>query len=156
MTERKRSFYGWGYADYQLPAEELAWFERAWSGLFDVARFEPAAMPRADEITLRAPRVAVPGALAAVCTTEKHERLLHSFGRSVHDLARMIHRRDFSNPPDVVAYPKTEQDIAGLLDWCGANDVAAIPFGGGSSVVGGVNPPAYERYKGVLLSLIHI
>ncbi len=150
MTQRKRSFYGWGYADYQLPADELAWFERAWSGLFKVDRFEAAAMPRADEITLRAPRVAAPASLAAVCTTDKHERLFHSFGRSVHDLARMIHRRDFSNPPDVVAYPKTEQDIAGLLDWCGANDVAAIPFGGGSSVVGGVNPPAYDRYKGVL------
>ena len=106
MTERKRSFYGWGYEDYQLPADELAWFERAWSGLFKVDRFEPAAMPRADEITLRAPRVAAPASLAAVCTTDKHERLLHSFGRSVHDLARMIHRRDFSNPPDVVAYPK--------------------------------------------------
>jgi len=106
MTERKRSFYGWGYEDYQLPVDELAWFERAWSGLFKVNRFEPAVMPRADEITLRAPRVVVPTSLAAVCTTDKHERLFHSFGRSVHDLARMIHRRDFSNPPDVVAYPK--------------------------------------------------
>jgi alkyldihydroxyacetonephosphate synthase len=111
MTERKRSFYGWGYEDYQLPPGELAWFERAWCSLFKVDRFEPAAMPRAEEITLRAPRVAAPTSLAAICTTGKHERLFHSFGRSVHDLARMIHRRDFSNPPDVVAYPKTERDI---------------------------------------------
>ena len=31
MTERRRSFYGWGYEDYRLPAGELAWFERACS-----------------------------------------------------------------------------------------------------------------------------
>ncbi len=54
----------------------------------------------------------------------------------------MILRRDFSNPPDVVAFPQTEHDIAHLLDWCGEKGIAAIPFGGGSSVVGGVNPPA--------------
>lgn len=150
MMQRRRSFYGWGFEDYQLPAGELAWFERAWSRLFKVDRFEPAVMPRAEEITLRAPRVAVPAGLAAVCTTTKYERLFHSFGRSVHDLARMIQRRDFSNPPDVIAYPKTEQDIADLCDWCGAAGVAAIPFGGGSSVVGGVNPPEYPRYKGTL------
>jgi alkyldihydroxyacetonephosphate synthase len=150
MAERKRSFYGWGFEGNTLPPDELAWFERAWSGLFKVDRFEPTAMPREEEITLRAPRVTVPGNLKTVCTTDKHERLFHSYGRSVGDIARMIHKRDFSNPPDVVAYPKTEADIANLLDWCGAGDIAAIPFGGGSSVVGGVNPPGDERYKGVV------
>ncbi len=150
MSENRRSFYGWGYEGNTLPAEELAWFERAWSGLFKVDRFEPAPMPRAEDIALRAPRVAVPASLAAVCSADKHARLFHSYGRSVHDIARMIHRRDFSNPPDVVAYPRTEADIANLFDWCGANAVAAIPFGGGSSVVGGVNPPQGGDYKGVL------
>ena len=142
MTPRRRSFYGWGYENEPLPAGELEWFERAWAGLLGISRFDPAPMPRADEISLRAPRIQPPASLQHVCTTEHHARLAHSYGRSVHDLARMILRRDFSNPPDVVAYPRTEPEIAALLDWCGANDVAAIPFGGGSSVVGGVNPPA--------------
>ena len=141
MGEKRRNFYGWGYEGATLAAEELAWFERTWSQLFNVTQFEAAPMPRAEEIALRAPRIVLPASLGAICTTEKYERLFHSYGRSVHDLGRMIHRRDFSNPPDVIAFPRTESDIVNLLDWCGANAVAVIPFGGGSSVVGGVTPP---------------
>jgi alkyldihydroxyacetonephosphate synthase len=68
----------------------------------------------------------------------------------------MIHHHDFANPPDVVAYPHDETDLKALLDWCGENDLAAIPFGGGSSVVGGVNPPSNDRYQGtVTIDLKH-
>jgi alkyldihydroxyacetonephosphate synthase len=150
MSARRRSFFGWGYEDEAVPAEELGWFERAWSQLFHVDGFDPAPMPRQSEITLRTPRVLPPPALRAFCTTDKYDRLLHCYGRSVHDLARMIHRRDFANPPDVVAYPRDENEIGALFDWCGENDLAAIPFGGGSSVVGGVNPPADARYRGAV------
>jgi alkyldihydroxyacetonephosphate synthase len=150
MTERRRSFFGWGYEDEVVSAGELAWFERAWSQLFQVDGFEPAPMPRESEITLRAPRVSLPSALRSFCTDDKYNRLLHSYGRSVHDLARMILRHDFTNPPDAVGYPRDEADVRALLDWCGANDVAAIPFGGGSSVVGGVTPQVDERYRGTL------
>ncbi len=157
MNETKRSFYGWGYEGNIVSAEELGWFERAWSGLFQVDRFDPAPMPRDSEITLRAPRISLPASLQPFCTNEKYDRLLHCYGRSVHDLARMIHRRDFSNPPDAVAYPRDESEIRAVLDWCGANDLAAIPFGGGSSVVGGVNPPTDVRYRGtVTIDLKHL
>ena len=155
--EKRRSFYGWGFEEDAVSAEELGWFEGAWSQLFGVDRFEPAAMPRESEITLRSPRVSIPSSLEAFCTTDKYERLFHSYGRSVHDLAKMIHRRDFSNPPDVIAYPRDETDIVSVLDWCGANGLAAIPFGGGSSVVGGVNPPDGDRYRGtVTIDLKHL
>src|ERR1022692_4143040 len=114
-------------------------------------------MPHESEITLRVPRLSLPEALKSFCTNDKYDRLLHCYGRSVHDLARMIHRRDFSNPPDAVAYPRNEADISAVLDWCGASDLAAIPFGGGSSVVGGVNPPTDERYRGtVTIDLRHL
>jgi alkyldihydroxyacetonephosphate synthase len=150
MTGRRRSFFGWGYEDDPVSADELRWFERAWSQLFHVDAFEPAPLPRESEITLRSPRVSVAQSLRSFCSDEKYDRLHHCYGRSVHDLARMIHRRDFANPPDVVAYPSNELEIQALLDWCGENDVAAIPFGGGSSVVGGVNPRVDERYRGTV------
>lgn len=150
MSSKRRSFYGWGFEEDAVSAEELGWFERTWSSLFGVDRFDPAPMPREDEITLRKPRAAIPASLGSFVTDSKYERLFHSYGRSVHDLARMIHRRDFSNPPDAVAYVRDEADVKAVLDWCGANDLAAIPFGGGSSVVGGVNPPTDERYKGAV------
>jgi alkyldihydroxyacetonephosphate synthase len=149
-TTRKRSFYGWGYEDDVVSREELGWFESAWSKLFGVDRFEPAPMPVESEIELRAPRLTVPTSLRDFCTTDKYERLFHAYGRSVHDLARMIHRRDFSNPPDIVAYPRDEAQVAAILDWCGSQGAAAIPFGGGSSVTGGVNPTRDERYRGVV------
>ncbi|MBI3918359.1 MAG: FAD-binding oxidoreductase [Betaproteobacteria bacterium] len=150
MSEKRRSFFGWGYEGDTVSPAELQWFEDAWSKLLKINHFEPAPMPRADEIELRAPRITAPDSLKNLCTTDKYERLLHSYGRSGHELARMILRRDFSNPPDVIAIPKTEADIAALLDWCGANDVAVIPYGGGSSVVGGITPPADGRHKGVV------
>ena len=40
---KRRSFYGWGYEDDPVSAEELGWFERAWSGTFDVDRFDAGA-----------------------------------------------------------------------------------------------------------------
>ncbi|MDP6830364.1 MAG: FAD-binding protein, partial [Alphaproteobacteria bacterium] len=150
MTGKRRSFYGWGYEEDAVSADEMAWFEGTWAKLFGVDGFDPAPMPVENEIDLRAPRMAIPKPLQAFCSTDKYDRLLHSYGASVHDLARMIHDRDFSNPPDAVAYVRDEADIQAVLDWCGANDLAAVPFGGGSSVVGGVNPPSDGRYRGTV------
>ncbi|MBW3609703.1 MAG: FAD-binding oxidoreductase, partial [Actinobacteria bacterium] len=43
-----------------------------------------------------------------------------------------------ASPPDVVAHPRDEADVARLLEWCAAAGVACVPVGGGTSVVGGV------------------
>ena len=56
--------------------------------------------------------------------------------------ARLLQPARTSSPT-----PQTELDIVSLLDWCGAHGIAAIPFGGGSSVVGGVNPPADAKAR---------
>jgi alkyldihydroxyacetonephosphate synthase len=49
-----------------------------------------------------------------------------------------------------VAYPRNEDDIHALMEWCGSIDAAIIPFGGGSSVVGGVTPEIEGPYAGVV------
>jgi len=150
MGERRRSFWGWGYEGEVLPPAEMAWFESAWSTLFGVGSFDATPMPRESELTVPAPRLSPPASIAGVCTSAKWDRLFHCYGRSTMDIARMVHGRDFSNPPDVVAYPRSESDIASVLDWAGAAGAAVIPFGGGSSVVGGVNPPSDSRYTGTV------
>jgi alkyldihydroxyacetonephosphate synthase len=126
----------------------LARIDGALARRLGVSSFEITPPPRAEEITLRSPRLSIPGALEQVCTTDHYERLAHSYGRSLADSIR-IFRRDFSNPPDAVAFPRSEQDVADILDWCGNAGAAAVPFGGGSSVVGGVEPPgpAEGRYS---------
>ena len=149
MQERRRKFYGWGYEDDTVTPEEIGAFEQAWSRLLGVDRFEAMPWPRAQDITLRAPRVLPPASLSGICTTDHYERLYHSYGAGTVDVARAL-RGEFGNPPDVIAHPRTEQDIVDLYDWCGQQNLALIPYGGGTSVVGGVNPPDSDRYRGVV------
>jgi alkyldihydroxyacetonephosphate synthase len=82
-------------------------------------------------------------------TDDPHERARHSYGRSYRDLVRAF-RREFDHAPDWVAFPEDESGVAAVLDWCGSNDVAVIPFGGGSSVVGGVESAIGSAHSGVV------
>ena len=54
-------------------------------------------------------------------------------------------RGEFENPPDLVAFPRDESEIETVLSWAEAEGAAVIPFGGGTSVVGGVEPRLGER-----------
>jgi alkyldihydroxyacetonephosphate synthase len=144
MTQARLKFWGWGREDVVLSAGEIARLEGAYAKRFGLSGYQVTPTPRVEDIELRAPRVAVPGALGDVCSTDRYERLLHSYGKSFFDSVRVF-ARDFSNPPDVVACPRTEADVVSVLDWCDAVDAVAIPWGGGSSVVGGVEPPRTDR-----------
>ena len=46
--------------------------------------------------------------------------------QELQDLTRIF--GDFTNPPDVIAYPRNEAEVAAVLDWCGDNGYAAIPW----------------------------
>ena len=78
--------------------------------------------------------------------TLPHDRLSHAYGKSFADSVRMWNR-DVPNPPDWVAFPRDEQAVADILDWAGREDVAVVPYGGGSSVCGGVEPAAGAGYR---------
>lgn len=109
----------------------------------------------AENVQLRPP--ALPDtdrdALAAIVGTEHvhtdhRARLLHAGGKSTIDLLR---RRDpgIQDAPDAVLVPAGEADIAAVLDYCGAAGIAVVPFGGGTSVVGGLDP-VRERFGTVV------
>jgi alkyldihydroxyacetonephosphate synthase len=116
---------------------------------FGVALDAPIEPPTIDEVTLPDPRIAPPTALADLCTDDLYERAGHTYGKSFRDVWRALHR-DFSHPPDIVALPRHEGDVANLLDWCADAGLAAIPYGGGSSVVGGVECDVGDAYRGVV------
>ena len=59
-------------------------------------------------------------------------------------------RGRFDHPPDVVAHPRDEAELEAVLAWCADAGAAAIPFGGGTSVVGGVEPALPEGYAGAV------
>src|SRR5215510_9781918 len=93
------------------------------------------------DVDLRPARLSVPSALAAVCTTDPAERARHAYGMAYTDRLRAF-RGLFDAPPDAVAYPAGDRDLEAVLDWCSDAGHVVVPFGGGSSVVSGVNPPA--------------
>jgi alkyldihydroxyacetonephosphate synthase len=65
------------------------------------------------------------------------------------DLVRAF-RGQFDHVPDTVARPRDERDLTDLLQWCETAVLALIPYGGGTSVVGGVEPRVGPRYAGTV------
>lgn len=59
-------------------------------------------------------------------------------------------RGAFPSPPDFVARPRDEAEVAAILDWCADAGAVAIPYGGGSSVVGGVESGVGDAHAGAV------
>jgi len=70
--------------------------------------------------------------------TGDRERLLHAGGKSTLDLLRRKQIRQ--DAPDAVVLPGSEDEISAILDYCTRRHIAVVPFGGGTSVVGGLDP----------------
>ena len=148
MAERRLKFWGWGYeGDGPNEDAQRRLCERTAQRFGRALTLAPA--PRLDEIALRAPRVKPPAELKSICAADAYDRAAHHYGKSFRDLVRGF-RRQYPNPPEVVAYPRNEQEVVAVLDWCDRAKLAAIPYGGGSSVVGGVEAPATASYSGAV------
>ena len=156
QTSARRKIWGWGLEGEGLTPSEIEQLAGTFAGRWEVGAGRVLEPPRVDELELRAPRLAAPASLAAAFSTEPYERAAHTYGRSFRDLVRAF-RRDYACAPDLVAFPRGEDELVSVLDWCSAVGAAAIPFGGGSSVVGGVEPDVGEGYRGtVSVDLRHL
>ncbi|AEA28872.1 Alkylglycerone-phosphate synthase (plasmid) [Pseudonocardia dioxanivorans CB1190] len=134
-----RSWWGWGTTEDAVEGDELdAVVERA-RELAPHATLVDHPPPAVADLDLPEPRVAPPASLAKLCSTDPEDRAGHAHGKSFRDVVRNLHG-DLRHVPDLVARPNTEPEVTDLLDWCAATGCAAIPYGGGSSVVGGVEP----------------
>lgn len=142
-----RRFWGWGNADAALSAGEHATLKGMLAAL-DV-RYDTRPEPQLHEFSLPSPRIEPPAALAAQFSALPLDRLNHSAGKSYADCARMWLRQPPS-PPDWVAFPEDEQGIVDILDWAQAHNVAVIPYGGGSSVCGGVEAAVGDSYSAAI------
>jgi alkyldihydroxyacetonephosphate synthase len=153
---QRRKFWGWGWEDAGPSIEQQQRLAQLLAARFELDGVQIAAPPQLHELQLPPPRCSPPTALASLCSADAYDRASHSYGKSFRDVVRAF-RRDFSNPPDIVAYPRNEADVATVLDWCAAAQLAAIPYGGGSSVVGGIEPPSAGPYHGcVSIDLCHL
>ncbi len=147
MTDRRLKFWGWGYADEGPTAEERRRIQTFYAKEFGVDGFDQVAPPSEDAFDLPAPRLTPPASLATVCSSARYDRLVHALGKSCTDSIRMF-ARDLPHVPDVIAFPNDEAEVTAVLDWADAAGAAVIPFGGGSSVVGGVEPAGCDGYAG--------
>src|SRR3954451_10270451 len=136
---RRAKFWGWGYEDQQPPPDEVHATAAAAREHLGFAPAEVEQPVRLEDLELPPPRIEPPPSLAAICSTDTYERATHAYGKAYRDIVRAFRGR-IDNPPDVVARPRDEADVERLLDWCASAGAAAIPFGGGTSVVGGVEP----------------
>jgi len=144
---RELCFWGWGYTDEALIPAETDQMARLAAGMGAATRPGPA--PALEDFNLPAPRVAAPESLVAVLSATPYDRVTHGYGKSMADLVRM-QMREMPHPPDLVAFPRSEDHITALMEFAAASGAALIPFGGGTSVCGGVEPDAGGDYSAVI------
>jgi alkyldihydroxyacetonephosphate synthase len=137
-------WWGWGEDGDAVPlppaAETLL---RDELGADPDVRRPPVALEHVSVPDGRLPAAARERLVAAVgaeqVTDAREARIAHSVGRSYPDLVR-IRSGDASSAPDAVVLPASAEQVAAVLAACSEHRVAVIPFGGGTSVVGGVEP----------------
>jgi alkyldihydroxyacetonephosphate synthase len=146
---RRHKHWGWGFEDQQPTPEAMRETAALAAGHLGLPVGEVEQPVALEQVVLREPRVRAQAALAEICADDDHARASHALGKSYTDIVNGFRGR-FEHPPDLVARPRDEQDVERLLEWCAAEHVAAIPFGGGTSVVGGVTADIPDSYNGAV------
>ncbi|MCX4528811.1 MULTISPECIES: FAD-binding oxidoreductase [unclassified Streptomyces] len=132
---RTRSWWGWGWADAHPDDAECV----AMGALLPGTLARPLPVPRISDLRIGRPAVEPPPGLArtAAVTADPAVRAAHAMGKAYRDVARALRGKP-GRIPDLVAHPADDRAVADLLEWAGEHGVAVVPFGGGSSVTGGV------------------
>ena len=137
--EERRSFWTWGYVSDEPTEAQRKQAAQQVSARLGREVHVPR-VPEIEDIALPPSRIEIPSRLSGFVRADRAERLTHTYGGHSTELLAAL-RGVFRNPPDAVAHPRTEGELESALEWCDANRYAAIPYGGGTSVVWGVNVP---------------
>lgn len=147
--DRRRKHWGWGYEDQQPTGEALRSSAAAVAERLGIELGEVREAVALEGALLPPVRVEIPRQLAAFSAAGDHERASHALGSSYLDVVRGFNGR-FEHAPDFVCIPREESELEQAIQWCTAARVAAVPFGGGTSVVGGVTPELPGDYNGAV------
>ncbi|HKJ35172.1 MAG TPA: FAD-binding oxidoreductase, partial [Solirubrobacterales bacterium] len=137
---RDSVWWGWGRTDDRPSLGEAA--REMLSA--ELGRIEGAPRVDLEEVRLPEPRplpasvVQASGGEGGI-STDPEDRLRHAAGKSYPDLVRMRTGTP-TDAPDAILAPRDGYAVAGVLAACAREQVAVVPFGGGTSVVGGVEP----------------
>ncbi|MFI8500112.1 FAD-binding oxidoreductase [Streptomyces sp. NPDC085524] len=130
---RTRSWWGWGWTDAHPDDAECA----AMGALVPGTLARPLPVPRVGDLRIGSPSVEPPRSLAHLVGADPGDRAAHAMGKAYRDVVRALRGRP-GRIPDLVARPTDDREVADLLEWAGELQVAVVPYGGGSSVSGGV------------------
>ena len=151
MAGRQRKHWGWGFADEQPPLDELRQAAHGFVGHLGFGSEEIEEPVALDDVALPAPRVEPPGDVPS--SADAFHRVRFGLGCAYVDVVRGM-RGEVPHPPDAVLAPRDEGELEAALAWADGANVAVIPVGGGTSVVGGIEPRVPDRFDGaVSLSL---
>ncbi|HEY5238110.1 MAG TPA: FAD-binding oxidoreductase [Rhizomicrobium sp.] len=155
MDRKKIRWNGWGWTEHANP---LAGNDAVWSWLS--SELGTPVLPNTPARTLEQITLP-PSQLAAEDRTkfaslvgaenvrdDAYERAFHALGRSYFDLLR-LRAGDLHIAPDAVLYPRSTDDVLAVLAYASDREIAVVPFGGGTSVVGGVSA-ARGKFKSVV------
>ncbi len=140
LLRRDAAYDRWGAAD---PGEGLGAAAEAMLRA-ELGESEPLAGVPLDAVRI-APPEAIPAAVIAAAggedavSVDDEDRIRHAAGKGYPDLIRM-RSGAVGSAPDAVLAPPDGEHVAAVLEACAAAGVAVVPFGGGTSVVGGVEP----------------
>jgi alkyldihydroxyacetonephosphate synthase len=148
---------GWGRLDqgFETKGRDAA----VWAFVADAlgtARLPSTPAPSLEDTTLpqsRASEALIESLVRATdatrVTTSPRERAFHAYGRSYYDLLR-LRSGALEHAPDVVVYPTSRDEVLAVLRIAEDARFAVVPFGGGSSVVGGVEASGGPAHAGVI------
>lgn len=146
--ERRRRWWGWGHTDEGLDPADTERLARTFRDLLGLAPREPLPEPVDDEVPLPAARVDA-ARLGAPAETGAYWRLSRSVGKSTRELLAARQGR-IPHVVDAVAFPGNTRELLALCEAADRLNLALIPFGGGTSVTGGIEPAVGPDFDGVV------
>ncbi|HLE54379.1 MAG TPA: FAD-binding oxidoreductase [Thermoplasmata archaeon] len=156
MESRAVKWWGWGWEDRSRPVESLPVL---WAYVQQRLQLDPSvrmSVPPIEQVRIP-PSLLSPDELGEVeklvgegnLSVAHADRVAHAVGRGYRDLVR-LRSGNLYRAPDAVLFPEDEGSVRAVLDLARRRRYAVVPFGGGTSVVGGVEPLADGTYAASL------
>ena len=153
-------WWGWGREDRRLPLTRsfaklldtrlgIDGSPREPVGIAEVALAAPALSARARE------RLEACVGGSAWVRDDHFARVCHSGGKSYLELVRMRAGTPLG-APDAIVYPASHEQVLAVLAVCTQERVAVVPFGGGTSIVGGLAPTPGAQHAVISLDLARL
>ena len=156
----RHKWWGWGADgnEYDMDSRPSLW---RWIQEIGELGDDPERQPRVERSEIRLPPPRHTDALASAMRVvvgdgnvgeDDDDRLLHCYGRSYRDVAR-LRAGIVDRAPDIVVYPGGQNDVVRIVALAAEHGAALIPFGGGTNVAGCVEVPEHDPRPSIALDM---